>query len=176
MSCSLTLCALRIVENTIFASTFTALIPFLRVYLLIPRDFEIFLRLSPLACLLFTSSIFSSVNIIYRYVFFYIFSFPCPVNFHKHVMSKICYNWRCVQNNWVGEQEYVPTLRLPLFFRNLTLYTLKQHDRQQRQVGCFFIRHNSTYNAGFLSVYNLLELSTQYWQYSLRHLLEILQF
>jgi hypothetical protein len=49
-----------------------------------------------------------------------------------------------------------------LFFRTLTLHTLNQHDRQQRKVGYFFIRHNNTYNAGSLSVYNLLELSAQY--------------
>lgn len=49
-----------------------------------------------------------------------------------------------------------------LFFRTVTLHTLNQLDRQQRQLGYFFIRHNNTYNASFLSVFYLLELSTQY--------------
>jgi hypothetical protein len=63
-----------------------------------------------------------------------------------------------------------------LFFHTITLHTLNQHGRQQRQLGYFFIRHNNIYNASFLSVYYLLELSTQYLQYFLRYLLEILQF
>jgi hypothetical protein len=83
MTYALTSCALRIVEKQYVCKYFTALIRFLRVHLLIPRDFATFLRLSPLPCLLFASSIFSCVNIIYRYVYFRILSFLCPVNFYK---------------------------------------------------------------------------------------------
>jgi hypothetical protein len=81
---TVTSCALRILRTKRdFCKYFRALSLIRRVHSLVPRDFETRCRLSPLACLLFASFIFSCVYIIFALFFFYNFQFPYPINFLK---------------------------------------------------------------------------------------------
>ena len=65
-----------------------ALSRFLRVHLLVPKDFATYCQILPLDSVLFAFSIFSSVSTSFCSVMFYIFPFPFPVLLHKHVVCK----------------------------------------------------------------------------------------
>jgi len=65
-----------------------ALSCFLRVHILVPKNFATYCRILAPDSVLFAFSIFSSVSTRFCLVMFYIFPFPYPVLLHKPVVCK----------------------------------------------------------------------------------------
>jgi len=100
-----------------------ALNHFLRVHSLVPRDFETCCRFSLLACLLFTSSIFSRINTIFCPVFLLYVPIPLSCIVSQMVWKKKMRKQERSIDKLMGDQDYVCTPGFLLFEYSYAAHT-----------------------------------------------------
>jgi len=152
---------------------------FLRVHLLVSKYFATYCWILPLDSVLFAFSTFSSVSTSFCVVMFYIFPFPYPVLLHKHVVCKenLTQQKRNVEKLSEWSRVCMYSLPPPPCILGSSTYLIRMTTSSEYLIYFMFFYIPQQYvSCKLSSLYYLLALNTQYQQYRLRYLLEILQF